>query len=72
MILARQVGLHETHIGCQSFEQRTGKRAAQHGDAHIGILAGQRADDRNHHGHIAQGREPDDKYMLGLHEDYFL
>ena len=67
VILHLQVGLHEVDIGCQILKQRTGKRTAEHRDAHIRILLGQRIDNGHRHSHIAQRRESYDENMVVLH-----
>ena len=64
VVLATDVGLHEADVRRQVLEERTGEGAAEHGDAHLGVLHGQRVDHGHDHGHVAQRREADDEDML--------
>lgn len=61
------VGLHESHVGCQIFEHTPGEGLAEHGDAQMWILPCQRLHHGYGHGDVADGREPDDQNMFGFH-----
>ena len=67
LVFPVDVGRHEAHVGGQMLEERPGKRAREHGDAHVGILPGQGVDHRHRHGNIAQGGESDDQKVFRFH-----
>ena len=53
-VLPLDVGFHESHIGCQVFKQWARIPPAQYRDSNLRILACQRVDHGNGHGHVAQ------------------
>ena len=67
MIFLAHIGLHETDIGGQTVEQRTGHGTAEHGDAQVGVLPGKRINHGHRHGDVAECRETYDKDMFCLH-----
>ena len=54
------VSLHESYVGSQILKKGAGKWLAQHRDAQMWVLLGQRVDHGHRHGHVSHRREPDD------------
>ena len=61
------VSLHESHVGCQMFEERAGKGTAQDSDPNMRILLRKGVNHGHSHGHIAHGRKADNEDMFCFH-----